>query len=133
MFKPLVSSAMSLRGPPHQGQVSASMAKRSSSSAQGRRWMVRLRVARGESQPGSGSVPGVMLPTWVVRVRREAFSAEGLAAVLRRGEPPVFARIQDDAVVLDPRTLLPGDEEWLIRAFEALKWITPKDPAGERH
>ena len=38
--RPSVSSAMSLRDPPHQGQVCASMAKtRSSNSAQGRRWM----------------------------------------------------------------------------------------------
>jgi L-seryl-tRNA(Ser) seleniumtransferase len=81
---------------------------------------VRAEVAQGESQPGSGSAPGVMLPTWVVRVRREGFSAEGLAAALRRGEPPVFARIQDDALVLDPRTLLPGDEDALLHAFEAL-------------
>jgi len=81
---------------------------------------VRAEVAQGESQPGSGSAPGVMLPTWVVRVRREGLSAEGLAAALRRGEPPVFARIQDDALVLDPRTLLPGDEDALLHAFETL-------------
>jgi L-seryl-tRNA(Ser) seleniumtransferase len=81
---------------------------------------VRAEVAKGESQPGSGSAPGVMLPTWVVRVRRDAFSAETLAAALRRGDPPVFARIQDDALVLDPRTLLPGDQDSLVRAFETL-------------
>jgi L-seryl-tRNA(Ser) seleniumtransferase len=73
-----------------------------------------------ESQPGSGSAPTVFLPTTAVRVRRVRSSAEALAAELRSGDPPVFTRVQDDAVLLDPRTLLPGDEERLLVAFRAL-------------
>jgi L-seryl-tRNA(Ser) seleniumtransferase len=72
------------------------------------------------SQPGSGSAPGVFLPTVAVRVRRAGLSASALAARLRRGEPPVFARICDEALLLDPRSLLPGDEERLLAAFRAL-------------
>jgi L-seryl-tRNA(Ser) seleniumtransferase len=55
-----------------------------------------------------------------VRVRLEGLSAAALAARLRQGEPPVFARISEDALLLDPRTLLPGDEERLRTAFRAL-------------
>lgn len=69
------------------------------------------------SQPGSGSAPGVELPTVAVRVRAKERSAGSLAAQLRAATPPVFARVHDDAVVLDPRTLLPGDEERLVAAF----------------
>jgi L-seryl-tRNA(Ser) seleniumtransferase len=72
------------------------------------------------SQPGSGSAPDVFLPTAVVRVRTAGRSAEELAAALRHGEPPVFARIHEDALRLDPRTLLEGDRERLIAAFRAL-------------
>jgi L-seryl-tRNA(Ser) seleniumtransferase len=72
------------------------------------------------SQPGSGSAPGIFLPTVAVRVRLEGLSAAALAARLRQGEPPVFARISEDALLLDPRTLLPGDEERLRTAFRAL-------------
>jgi L-seryl-tRNA(Ser) seleniumtransferase len=35
---------------------------------------------------------------------------------LREAEPPVIARIANDRVVLDPRTVLPGQEEAVVRA-----------------
>ncbi len=72
------------------------------------------------SQPGSGSAPTVFLPTTAVRVSAEGRSAESLATSLRAGEPPVFVRIHEDAVLLDPRALLPGDEARLLAAFGAL-------------
>lgn len=72
------------------------------------------------SQPGSGSAPTVFLPTTAVRVTADACSAEALAARLRAGEPPVFVRIHEDALLLDPRALLPGDEDRLLEAFRAL-------------
>jgi L-seryl-tRNA(Ser) seleniumtransferase len=77
-------------------------------------------VEPGKSQPGSGSAPGTLLDTFVVRVDPHGESAESLAGRLRAGEPPVFTRIADDALLLDPRGLLPGDEERLVQAFEGL-------------
>ncbi len=76
-------------------------------------------VVAEESQPGSGSAPGVFLDTFCVRVTHAGRSADELAAALRRGTPPVFARIRDGALLLDPRTLLPGDGDELTRAFGA--------------
>ena len=70
-----------------------------------------------ESQPGSGSAPTVFLPTKAVRVEWKGHTADDLATRLRAGEPPVFVRVSDDAVHLDPRALLPGDEERLLKAF----------------
>jgi len=72
------------------------------------------------SQPGSGSAPTIFLPTTAVRVRADGQSAETLATRLRAGEPPVFVRIHEDAVLLDPRALLPGDEARLLAAFHAV-------------
>ncbi len=83
---------------------------------------VRASVQPGASEPGSGSAPGVSIPTFVVRVEHERLSAAALSAKLREGEPPVFGRIHDGAFLLDPRTLLPGDEEELLRAFAA-PWV----------
>ena len=83
------------------------------------------RVEAGASQPGSGSAPGVLLDTRVVRVRHRKLSAEELAARLRAGEPPVFARIHEDELVLDPRALLPGDRERLLAAFAAMGSVPP--------
>jgi L-seryl-tRNA(Ser) seleniumtransferase len=77
----------------------------------------RLETFDGASQMGSGSLPTQNIPTRLVAVTCEAISADDLAARLRRHEPPVVARIQDGRVLIDPRTLLAGDEEILVRAL----------------
>jgi L-seryl-tRNA(Ser) seleniumtransferase len=77
-------------------------------------------VVPERSQPGSGSAPGVFLDTFAVRVAWPGRSADELARALRALTPPVFARIHEDALLLDPRTLLAGDEAELVGAFERL-------------
>lgn len=72
------------------------------------------------SQPGSGAAPGVFLPTYAVRLTHESWKPAALAAALRRAEPAVFARVQDDALLLDPRSLLPGDEDLLLKALRSV-------------
>lgn len=64
-----------------------------------------LRVTEGASEVGGGSLPTTRLPTVVVAMRAEDASAQQLARALRRHEPPVVARIHEDEVVLDMRTL----------------------------
>ncbi|HEX9705543.1 MAG TPA: L-seryl-tRNA(Sec) selenium transferase [Gemmatimonadales bacterium] len=66
---------------------------------------VRAELVEGESEVGGGSFPGVKLNTWVVKLTADTLTADGLSARLRAGDPPVIARIQDDHVVLDPRTI----------------------------
>lgn len=61
------------------------------------------------SQAGSGSLPVRELASWGVRVRPRRPSASELAAKLRQGEPAILARMQDDALLFDLRTL--DDEE----------------------
>ena len=81
---------------------------------------MRAEVTEGQSQPGSGSAPGVFLPTWVVRVKAAAWSTPELAAGLRACDPPVFTRIQDDELLLDPRTFFDGDRRHVVGALRAL-------------
>ena len=71
-------------------------------------------VASGLSTIGGGSLPGEVLPTSVV-VLDSGDSADGLSKRLRNGSPAVIGRIEDDAVLLDPRTVLPAQEEPLLR------------------
>jgi len=78
------------------------------------------RLVEDASQPGSGSAPNVFLPSFVVRAAHDSWSVDQLAARLRAGDPCVFARIQDDALLLDPRTLLADDRDGIIEAFRAL-------------
>lgn len=70
-------------------------------------------VVPGESAIGGGSAPGVTVPTALVRVVREGWSADRLETWLRALDPPVIARIQDDAVVMDLRTVDPADDDSL--------------------
>jgi L-seryl-tRNA(Ser) seleniumtransferase len=76
---------------------------------------VRTKLVPGESAVGGGSVPGHALPTVLVEL---GGPASRLAAALRRGDPPVIARIENDACCLDPRTVLRGEDETLIDAVE---------------
>lgn len=71
----------------------------------------------GTSQIGSGSLPGQNLPTTLVAVSSPHQSATALANRLRHYATPVFTRIADERVLIDPRTLLDGDETILIEAL----------------
>jgi L-seryl-tRNA(Ser) seleniumtransferase len=71
----------------------------------------------GFSQTGSGSLPTQNLATTLVAVKPTKLSAQELARRLRCHETPIFARIQDDQVLLDPRTLQAGEPEIVIQAL----------------
>ena len=76
--------------------------------------------ADAESAIGGGSLPGVTLPTAVVALRPRQHTVEAIAAALRQATPPVVGRIERNALLLDPRTVLPDDEPALIAAITAL-------------
>ena len=93
----------------------------------------QVTTVEGLSQMGSGSLPGQDLPTRLVSVSPSGMSAEELALRLRRHEPPVFARIQQDRVLVDPRTLLEGEGEIVVEALvSALGAGGEGRPAPER-
>jgi len=82
------------------------------------RGAVLLDLVDDRSQVGGGSLPGEDLPTVCLRVRIPAgMSADRLASRLRVHRPPVFARIRDDAVLLDPRTLEEPDLPVIAQAL----------------
>jgi L-seryl-tRNA(Ser) seleniumtransferase len=71
----------------------------------------------GFSQMGSGSLPTQNLATTLIALRPEQISAESLAQRLRQYGTPIFTRIQNDQVLIDPRTLLSGDEKIVVEAL----------------
>jgi len=71
-------------------------------------------LAQTRGTVGGGTFPGVELSSWAICVRREA-GLDDLAEALRDGAPPVIGRIVDDALYLDVRTVLPGQEDDLAR------------------
>lgn len=69
------------------------------------------------SQVGGGSLPGVMLPSYGVHVKTK-WPANRVEEALRFASTPVVARIQDDHVLIDIRTIQPGERELLRQVFE---------------
>ena len=69
-------------------------------------------IADGTSLVGGGSTPAQSLPTRVLRIRSQRYSAAQLEARLRAGRAgtPVIARIEEDRVTMDLRTVFPGQE-----------------------
>jgi L-seryl-tRNA(Ser) seleniumtransferase len=68
------------------------------------------RVIDGMSTVGGGSAPGSELPTRLVELTKDGMSADQIEQHLRTLDPPIIARIQDDRVVLDLRTVLPRED-----------------------
>lgn len=71
------------------------------------------------SEMGAGSLPGVGLPTTCVSIT-SSLSPDALADSLRARRTPIFARIKDKAVLLDPRTLMDGDNAVIIQALQEI-------------
>lgn len=79
---------------------------------------VDVTLVRGDSLVGGGSAPHVKLPTTLVAIQVDGFPAEFLEERFRRADPPVIARIEDDRVVLDLRTVLPEQEDTLATEIQ---------------
>jgi L-seryl-tRNA(Ser) seleniumtransferase len=73
-------------------------------------------IIEATARVGGGALPLLELPGPVVAVTREGVSADELAARLRAADPPVVARIEDDRVLLDPRTLADDELRLVARA-----------------
>ncbi len=89
---------------------------------------LQAKVVEERSQPGSGSAPDVFLPTFAVALGARGRSAARLVADLRDLDTPVFARVSADRVLIDPRTLLPGEDDELLNLVRARPWTT--GPSG---
>ncbi|MGB2694281.1 MAG: L-seryl-tRNA(Sec) selenium transferase [Dehalococcoidia bacterium] len=75
-------------------------------------------VVDGRSMVGGGSLPEESLPTKLVSLpTNSGGSADELARRLREHEPPVIARIERDALLLDPRTVHPREDRIVVDAL----------------
>jgi L-seryl-tRNA(Ser) seleniumtransferase len=64
---------------------------------------------------GGGSLPDETLPTFVLAL--SVHSPNRFLERLRQCQPPVIARLEDDKVVFDPRTILPEQDHDLLAAI----------------
>ncbi len=64
---------------------------------------------------GGGSLPGETLPTYVLSIQVKR--ADKLLAGLRQNSPPIIARINEDRILFDPRTVLDSEEEVFLEGL----------------
>jgi L-seryl-tRNA(Ser) seleniumtransferase len=74
-------------------------------------------VRHSTSAVGGGSLPDVTLPTRALAL--PVPDPDRVAAALRRADPPVVGRIEDGLLVLDPRTVGPGEDAALLAGVRA--------------
>ena len=83
------------------------------------------KVITGESMVGGGSLPGGTLPTWLVAIggdppkteKKNRNMAQLLGQILRLQETPVIGRIDNKLLLLDPRSVLPEDDQIVLETL----------------
>jgi len=79
-----------------------------------------VQAVQDVSQVGGGACPLRELPTWVVEIDPGDIGAPELERRLRTGEPPVVARIKNDRILLDMRTVSPAETGLLVQALQSV-------------
>jgi L-seryl-tRNA(Ser) seleniumtransferase len=77
-------------------------------------------VRDGESEVGGGSLAGHSLATVVVALHPDSISADDLAQRLRLHDTPIFTRVHEGAVLIDPRTMLEGEDGLVLSALQVI-------------
>jgi len=79
---------------------------------------LEITIIERSSKAGGGALPLLELPSRCLSVRIEGMSANALEKRMRENDPPIIGRIEDDAYVIDPRTLQDEDLPVIRAAFE---------------
>jgi L-seryl-tRNA(Ser) seleniumtransferase len=77
-----------------------------------------MAIVETTAKVGGGAMPLAELPGFAIVVCPAGLSIQELTSRLRTADPPVIGRVQDNRLLLDPRTLLPGEEALLVAALE---------------
>jgi len=80
---------------------------------------IDIELLEEESLAGGGSLPEVYLRTYVVSLRSKRLSANEIEERLRNGSPPVIARIKEDRLIFDARTIMDKDIKRLVGCISA--------------
>ncbi|OVE78586.1 L-seryl-tRNA(Sec) selenium transferase [bacterium I07] len=90
----------------------------------------KVEVIQDVSEAGSGSLAAEKLPTYALSLWILGASAEDLSAQLRRSSPPILGRIKDNHFLLDGRTLLKEEFQWVEDAVKKIIGWEPEMKAS---
>ena len=82
------------------------------------RWQAKLGgdIWQAESAVGGGSLPGATLPTYILAL--PVNNPDELAAQLRQQNLPIIGRIHEGRYCLDPRTVEPAQDDYLLDTLQ---------------
>jgi L-seryl-tRNA(Ser) seleniumtransferase len=80
-----------------------------------------FRLQKGVSLAGGGSLPTEEIPTVLVRIRAEGLPVHIMEERLRSLDVPIIARIEEDALLLDPRTIAADEFTLIKKGFETFR------------
>lgn len=86
---------------------------------------IEIEIVESRSVLGGGSAPGSTLPSRAIALR-SAVSADNILQRLRQWDPPIIARVEEDCVILDLRTIEPQHDKTIVAAL-----CSPYLPLGQ--
>jgi L-seryl-tRNA(Ser) seleniumtransferase len=96
------------------------------------RWAAELgqgQAIESRSTVGGGSLPEETLPTWALALSLP--KPQTVLARLRQASPPIIARVEEQRVLLDPRTVLPDQDEMLLRQLAEALAVSEASQTGK--
>jgi L-seryl-tRNA(Ser) seleniumtransferase len=81
---------------------------------------LKVSIAAFSSKAGGGALPLLELPSKCLMIQIEGMSVNTLERYMREHAPPIIGRIEDDAFIIDPRTLLEDDLPIIGSAFGSI-------------
>jgi L-seryl-tRNA(Ser) seleniumtransferase len=94
--------------------------------AHGRDVDAKVELVDGFSTTGGGSAPTSRIPTVLLEIAPRTLAVAAVRSALIGGDPPVVARVEEDRLVLDLRTVAPQQDTTVA---EALRRVLASDPA----
>jgi len=79
-----------------------------------------IEIVESRSLLGGGAAPGSTLPSRALAVSAPGFNADALLQRLRQWQPPIVARVENDRVLLDLRTVEPEQDATVVAALESV-------------
>jgi L-seryl-tRNA(Ser) seleniumtransferase len=81
---------------------------------------IDIKIVELTSRAGGGSLPLLKLPGKGLSIKMTQLSANGIERAMRRNDPPIIGRIEEDLFIIDPRTVKEDDIDTIVGAFQAL-------------
>ena len=78
---------------------------------------VEIKLADLFSRPGGGAFPALTLPSCCITIKSKKISATKLEKKLRNSDTPIIGRIEDDWLVIDPRTIQKGENKIICKTL----------------